>query len=151
MSEITWTTLEFEEKKKSRDWVWYAGLVTLLVSAFAFYYGNIFFGIFSILAGGVVILYSRRPPRELTAALTEKGVIVNEHLTPFSEIQQFWLDESGKQDKLLVLTKSMVLPLMVIPVEGVSAEDIRSFLKEYTKEEFLRESTGNAIFDYLGF
>lgn len=151
MPEITWTTLEFEERKKHRDWVWYAGLVTIVVAALAFYYGNIFFGIFTILAGFFVIFYSNRAPRELVVTLGEKGIVINEYTTPFSDIQQFWLDESGKQDKLLVLTKSMVLPLMVIPVEGVSAEDIRIFLKEYIKEEFLRESTGNKIFDYLGF
>lgn len=151
MPEISWTTLEFEERKKHRDWIWYAGLLAVLVSAFSFYYGNIFFGIFSILAGIIVIFYSKRKPRELNISLSKEGVDIDGHKIPFSSIQQFWLDESGKQDKLLLLTKSFVLPLEVLPIEGISSDDIRSFLKEHIKEEFLRESLGNSIFDYLGF
>lgn len=151
MPNIVWTALEFEKKKKHRDWVWYAGLIAIIVSGLAFYYGNIFFGIFAILAGIIVIIYSNRNPKEISVEISNDSLIINNERIVFSEIQQFWLDESGKQDKLLLLTKSLILPLLVLPVEGVSADDVRTFLKEHIKEEFLRESTGNVLFDYLGF
>lgn len=151
MAEITWTTLEFEEKDRHPDWVWYAGLIAGIVAALSFFYGNIFFGIFAIIAGITVILYAFRGPQPLTVTINDTGVQVNHEIIPYATIRQFWLDESGKQDKLLLLVKTVFLPMVTLPLEGVTAETIRAALTPHVPELLIRESTSAKLFDHLGF
>lgn len=151
MPDITWTTLEFQENSRHRDWVWYAGLIAGLMAAVAFFYNNTFFGIFLILSGITVIIYSFHAPKELTVAISKDGVSINEELVPFSALRQFWLDESEKQDKLLLLGNTFLFPMIVLPVEGVTAQAIREALTPHIPEVQMRDSVSTKIFDRLGF
>ena len=144
--------MEFEKKDRHPDWIWYAGLIAVIVSVLSFFFNNIFFGIFSLIAGAAVILLALRDPKTLTVTINNDGVQINEDLFPYANIRHFWLDETGKQDKLLLLVQKSFIPLIAIPMEGVSAETIRTALKaKEVTEEPLRESTGVRIFDRLGF
>jgi len=151
MPEVTWTTLEFEEKERHTDWVWYAGLVAGIVAAISFFYGNIFFGIFSIIAGATIILYSYHKPKPITVTIGEKGIQINHEILPYESLKQFWLDESGKQDKLLLLVKTVFLPMVSLPIEGVTADTIRATLLPHLPEVAMRDSNSAKLFDRLGF
>ena len=97
---LSWTTKEFEEKPKHPDWQWYAGLVALIVAIASFFFGNIFFGIFALLAGAIVIIYAHRKPETLLITIDDEGVHVNEHVFTYKQIKQFWLDESRRHTGL---------------------------------------------------
>lgn len=151
MPELTWTTLEFEVKDRHPDWVWYAGLIAGIVAAVSFFYGNIFFGIFAIIAGVTLIIYAFHTPQTLTITIDDNGVSINEDMILYTSIKQFWLDETGKQDKLLLLVKTVFMPMNSIPLEGVTAESVRAALLPHIPEAFMRESTSTKLFDHLGF
>jgi hypothetical protein len=151
MGEVTWTTLEFEPQDRHPDWNWYVGLISAIIAAITFFYGDIFFGIFIVVAGITVIIYAIRPPKHLTIRIIEQGVVINDDITPYASITQFWLDETDKPDKLLLLVKGSFVPLLSLPLEGVTAETVRAALKPHTTEAFLRESRSIKIFEHLGF
>jgi hypothetical protein len=143
--------MEFEKKDRHPDWLWTVGLVSVLGAVLCFFYGNIFFGIFLLIAGAVVILYALKHPKELEITINEDGVKINEILIDYKSIPSFWLDESGKEDKLLLLVKGSFVPMLSFHLVGVKAEDVRELLSRFTKEEELRESRSIALFDRLGF
>ena len=151
MNSINWKTVEFEKKDRHPDWLWTVGLVSVLGAVLCFFYGNIFFGIFLIIAGAVVILYALRDPKELDVTIDETGVKINEIFFDYKAIPSFWLDESGKEDKLLLLVKGSFVPMLSVNLVGVKAQDIRELLSKFTKEEEMRESRTVALFDRLGF
>lgn len=151
MDTVTWETLEFEPQERHRDWNWYAGLVAVIVAAVSFFYGNIFFGIFAIIAGATVIIYAIRPPKHLVIAIGAEGVSINEELTPYKSIKQFWLDETDKQDKLLLLVSGSAIPLLALPLQAVTAESVRAALKSHIPEVEMRQSRTIKIFENLGF
>jgi hypothetical protein len=151
MKPLSWKTLEFEKKDKSPDWVWTVGLVSVLSSIVSFFYGNIFFGIFLIIAGAVTIIYALKHPKELSITISELGVSINEELIDYKNITSFWLDETGKEVKLLLLVKTSFIPTLSIPLERVSASQVREAIAPYAKEEELRESRSIALFDKIGF
>jgi hypothetical protein len=151
MQEVSWTTLEFEPKDRHPDWNWYAGLVAAIVAVIAFFYGDIFFGIFAIISGFVVIIYAIRPPKHLTIHIKQEGVSINEDLIPYTAIKQFWLDETDKQDKLLLLVSGAFIPLLSLPLQAITAETVRGALKPHVPEIEMRESRTIKIFDQLGF
>lgn len=152
MQPITWTTLEFEVQSRHRDWNWYTGLVTVIAAVLAFFYGDIFFGIFIVIAGGTVLIYAQRPPRSITITLNDAGIDIHGEFTPYALIRQFWLDETDKQDKLLLLVKGSFIPLLGLPLEGVTADSVREALKDHKVPEVeMRESRTIKIFERLGF
>ncbi len=151
MNSITWKTMEFENKDKHPDWLWTVGLISVLGAVLCFFYGNIFFGIFLIIAGAVVIMYALQKPKELEITIDESGVKINEMLIEYKSIPSFWLDENGKEDKLLLLVKGSFVPMLSFHLVGVKADDVRTLLSKYTKEVEMRESRSIALFDRLGF
>lgn len=151
MNSLTWKTMEFEKKNRHPDWLWTAGLIAALGATLCFFYGNIFFGIFLIIAGAVVIIYALRDPKELTITIDESGIKINELVLDYKAVTAFWLDETSKEDKLLLLVKGSFVPQLSLPIVGISSADIRELLSKYTKEEEMRESRSIALFDRLGF
>jgi hypothetical protein len=151
MKPLSWKTLEFEKKDRSPDWIWTVGLVSVLSSVVSFFYGNIFFGIFLLIAGAVTIIYALKHPKELSVTISELGVSINEELIDYKNITSFWLDETGKEVKLLLLVKTSFIPTLSIPLERVSASQVREAIAPYAKEEELRESRSIALFDKIGF
>ncbi len=151
MNSISWSVLEFEEKERHPDWIWYAGLVFGIAAFFCFFYGNIFFGIFLCVAGTAVIYFAQRPPKMLTITLGEKELSVNDDVVPWERVTQFWIDESGKPDKLLLLVKGAVVPIMALPMANVTADAVRTEVAKHAPEAVIRESTGTKIAERLGF
>lgn len=149
--DVTWTTLEYEQPDRHRDWNWYAGLIAVIIATISFFYGNIFFGIFIIVAGITVILYALRTPRHLTIIINDNGVSINQALIPYATIQQFWLDETDKQDKLLLLVKGAFIPLFILPLQGVTTDTVREALKPHLPEVEMRQSRSVKFFEGLGF
>lgn len=148
---LSWSVHEFEKKERHPDWMWYVGLVFGLTAVIAFFYGNIFFGIFLCIAGAVVILYALQQPKLLIIAIEEKQLSVNAEGIPYEKITQFWLDETGKPDKLLLRVQGSFVPVISLPLEGVSAEAVRAALAPKLKEVEMRESTSVKLFDRIGF
>ncbi len=151
MNPLSWSTLEFEEKERHPDWLWYAGLIFGIGATISFFYGNIFFGIFLIAAGAAIILFAQRKPSLLAISINEKEVLVNNEPVSFDRITQFWIDETGKPDKLLLLVKGSFIPMLALPLQDVSADTVRTRMLITTPEVFMRESNGTKIADRLGF
>ena len=152
MENISWKTLEHADKERGSDWVWYAGLVALIVAILSFIFGNPFLGIFSIVAGVVVIVSATKKPQELEIILAPEGVFINDMQIPYSSIKGFWLDEKGESDKLQLVTKGSFAPVIDLPLTGVRAEDVRAYLIERgCVEKEIRASISSAIFQKIGF
>jgi lipid-A-disaccharide synthase-like uncharacterized protein len=152
MNTLSWRTLEHAHKERGADWVWYAGLVAVIVAILCFIFRNPFLGIFSIVAGVVVIMIALKHPDELEILLSKEGVFINDLQIPYSSITQFWLDEKGESDKLQLIVKGSFAPVIEIPLENVRAEDVRAFLLEKgCEEKEIRQSVSSALFHKIGF
>lgn len=151
MNPLSWSVLEFEEKDRHPDWIWYAGLVFGIGAILCFFYGNIFFGIFLIVAGAAVIMFSMRKPVMITVSFEEKELVIDRERIAYEQVRQFWIDESGKPDKLLLLVKGTFIPMVVVPLAGITAEAVRTEMKKYAPEVTMHESLGVKIADRLGF
>jgi len=151
METLSWSTLEFEEKSRHPDWVWTAGLIFGLASVVSFFFGNIFFGIFLIIAGAMIVVSAFHKPRMLNITIDAAGVTINDAVFDHKNINHFWIDEKGKTDKLLMSVSKSFIPIVSVPLNGVRAEDLRTVMLKYNKEEEFAESIGIKIFEKLGF
>jgi hypothetical protein len=151
MESLSWNTPEFEEKTRHNDWVWTVGFVFALSSVVAFFFGNIFFGIFLVISGGILVFTASHKPKMLNITINESGVTINEETIEHDKINHFWIDEKGKTDKLLMTVSGSFLPVVSIPLNGVKSEDLRTVMLKYNKESEMAESIGIKIFERLGF
>lgn len=151
MQPLSWSALEFEQQDRHPDWLWYAGLAFGIAAALSFFYGNIFFGIFLVIAGAAVIFFAQRNPATITITIGEDNISVNDERIVWERVRQFWIDETGKPDKLLLLVKGSFVPMMSLPLGGVTAEAVRTEMLKYVPEVTMRESTGIKIAERLGF
>ncbi|HSE56945.1 MAG TPA: hypothetical protein VLB02_02585 [Candidatus Paceibacterota bacterium] len=148
---LSWSVHEFEKKDRHPDWIWAAGFVALVIAVLSFFYGNIFFGIFALIAGGAVIFFALREPKTITVTLSAETVRVDEQIIPYTKIEKFWLDEHGKTDKLLLAAKTGFVPVITIPLGEVAAETVREYLKQRCTESAIPVSFSTELFDRLGF
>ena len=151
METLSWSTLEFEEKDRHPDWIWTAGLLFVISSVISFFYGNIFFGIFLLVAGAMTVISSSHKPKILSVVISEAGVSINGEIVDHKRIKNFWIDEKGKVDKLLMAVSGSFVPVIALPLNGVRTEDLRAIMLKYNSEEELVESLGIKIFERIGF
>ena len=60
-------------------------------------------------------------------------------------------EDENTQSKLLIKSKKLFAPHIVIPIEGVSPLEVREFLLEYLEEEEDSESLAQKIMEFFGF
>lgn len=152
MQDLSWTTLEFQQKDRHPDWLWSAGLIFALASGVAFFYSNFFFGIFLIIAGIAVIFFAIRNPKEVTYTIGEKSFALGDERIEYSSIRQFFVDESQKPAKLLLLVQGGFIPMHAIPLGDMPAEQVTAALLERgLTQTTMRESFSARVFEQLGF
>ena len=152
MKAITWTALEYEHRKKSKDWYWSVGIVGGSVALASVILGNVLFGLLIVIAFFALLLHSVKRPRVIEIEVSDRGVRVETRLYPYQYIESFWVEESDIGSKLLMKSKKLLSPLIVVPVaEGIVVEDLRNSLSEKVESELLQESFLEQVMEGLGF
>ncbi len=150
--EVSWEAPEHHHSEKGSDWFWALGIVTISAAIAMIAFGNVLFGIVILLAGGAVALLASREPRIVTFSVSLRGVRLGNDLHPYSSLKCFYLDEDHPRNvQLLLQSKSLLMPLIVIPVPDDAVDEIEYILEELLPEEHLEESLGHHLLEVLGF
>ena len=151
--EITWRAAEYEYTEKTLTWFIVVGIVVLVIAITSLLSHNFFFAIFALLACGVIFLFARRRPDVLDFSVGERGVFAGEKLSlSFDEIEHFSIySHQGHLDELILKKRSIVNPLVRIPLDSQTGEKVRVFLKGKMEEVEFQESLIDIISDRLGF
>ena len=151
---IRWTGYEFEYKEKTNDWFWAVGILVASISIISFIYDNAIFGLFILLAGVMIFMTAKRPPRLIDYELTDKGLMIDDKTYPHLDFRAFWVTE-GKYSapKLLLRANKIVNPILVIIIETdyIDADVVRDFLLDYIPEEKMEEPLSIRFMEFLGF
>jgi hypothetical protein len=128
---VTWQAQEYVHLDKSPIWfVVFVIVVLALISVDIFVLKSWTFSALVIVMAIAVVIYTRRPPRELTYALSAKqGLYVGERLYHFDEFKSFGLIKDGEQNSIMLIPTKRFSP-------GVSV--------------YFPEATGEQIVDVLG-
>jgi len=148
---LEWHSPEHHFDKKSNDWYWILGVITLGASVLAFYFNDFLFGIFIIIAGLTIGMLSYKETKIVSIKVTSKGIIFGKFLYPWASFRSFWIeDEHTHGARILMHPVSSYLPLTIVPVNGeVDLNDVRDTLLEFLAEEFLAESLVHKWFDKI--
>ena len=149
---ISWEAPEHHHVDKSSDWFWVLGILAACGAVAAFFFGNYLFALVILLAAGTMALRSVKPPRGVPFMVGKKGVRAGERLFPYSSLESFHVDEEDERGpQLLLRSKSMYSPLIVMPIPEEHVDEIEELLSTRLQEEELREPLGHKLLEMFGF
>jgi len=148
---LEWHSPEHHFDKKANDWYWILGGIVLGASVLAFYFGNMLFGIFILIAGFTVGMLSYKETKVVPIKITTKGIVFSRNLHPWASYRSFWIeDEHVHGYRILLRPVSTFLPLTIVPVNGeIDLNEVRDVLLDFLAEEFSEESLIHKWFDKL--
>jgi hypothetical protein len=148
---ISWDAPTHLYSEKGQDWYWAVGVITLALAAVSFIFGEIITGIFVIVAAIALVLHASHPPRHVTYEINDRGLVQGDTLYPFLSLESFWIPHDEMPPKILVKSRKLLMPLMVIYIDGIDPEEVRQVLLRYIAETEHREPILKKLLEWLGF
>lgn len=148
---IEWEAHEYEHKERSRDWFWAVGIVAVAGAVTSIIFGNIIFAILLLLCIFSLTLFINRPPQTISVALTDRGIERDGALYPYSTLHSFWVDELHPHRKIILKSKKVFMPLIIVPLGEMNGDRVRNTLVSRLPEEPLRLPFLELILEYFGF
>ena len=137
---VTWQAQEYVHMDKSPVWfVVFVIVVLALIAVDVFILKSWTFSALVIVMAVAVIIYTRRPPRELTYALSAKqGLYVGERLYHFDEFKAFGLIRDGDHHSIMLIPTKRFSPGVSVYFPEASGEQIVDVLGKLLPMEELK-------------
>lgn len=148
---LSWEIHEYKHQPKHNDWFWALGIITVASAVAAVLFSNYIFAVLIVVAGITLSLYAKRPPGLITVSITDDGIQVAHHFYPHVHTVSFWISQDEDGYRLLFMSDRIFMPLIAVPLQGVSREEVKALLAPKLKEALLTESRSHKIMDKLGF
>ena len=149
---ISWRALEYKRKEKTADWYWAVILISLAMVVTAFIMHDVFFAILIIISTAILVSFSIIAPRTIQININQKGVTLEKERYPFATLDSFWVENADEDNQKIILrSKKLLMPLVIIPIEEHSHLDVREFLLKYLPEVEMHEPLAQKIMEKLGF
>ena len=148
---ISWKAPAHLYVEKRPDWYWTVGIITVALAAAAFIFGEAITGIFVIVAAVALVVHASKPPMIVACEINDRGVIFGNVLYPFLTLDSFCIPHDEMPSKILLKSRKLFMPLIVIYIDEVDPEDIRAVLLRYIAETEHREPFLKNVLERLGF
>ena len=149
---LEWGAYEHEHKRRSQDWFWAMGIVTLSIAVVSVILGNVIFGVFIVIGAFALSLFLNHEPEIVNVSVSEKGITRRNVLYPYETLESFWVDVEHPHKKILLRSKKFFMPLIVVPLaDDVDAERLSRLLLRHIKTEYHALPFVERLLEYLGF
>ena len=149
---IVWSAYEHEHIERTSDWFWALGIIAVCAATTSILLSNVLFALVILVAAGVIALIARRPPELHEFELSERGIRISDTMHAYDEILSFWVDDQSENKPLLLVdTTKFMSPNLIIPLDGIEPEIVRTFLRERAEEVPMKEPLSHKILEFFGF
>lgn len=148
---LSWSADEYERREHGKSWYAVVGVFAAALVALAIIAKSYFFVAFVALAFAVLLLYTKRPPRQLAISIERDGVRVGKRLYEFSALQSFWIFERADVKELSLETKQTFQPYLHLPLGDTDPEKIREILLSRLPEKEQQETVIDQLARSFGF
>lgn len=139
---LEWQTLNAHPHERSARWYAIGGVFILMFAAYGLFEGSWLTTLVALLIGGIYFLLRNAKPKKITVRITGIGMQVEEKVTPWNQIKDFWilleplfaelhLAPSGAfQPEITVFIRDPETKASDAPDPGLVRETILRFLPE---------------------
>ena len=150
-NKIVWQAHEYLHSEKNADWYWIVGIVTASIALISTILGNIIFALLIIVSSFTLSLFASRKPELVNIEINESGVNVGATRYPYANLESFWIETRDAHPRVLVKSKKVFMPFVVLFLNNEEPADIHSLLSEHLPEEEHTEPFLEKLLIYLGF
>lgn len=151
MEKISWNTVEYLHTEKNSDWYWIVGIVTVSIAIISIILNNVIFAILIIVSSFTLSLFASKRPEIIEVGIDNLGITVNGKRHAYKEIESFWIETRDYNPRLLLKSKKVFMPFIVLLIDDVEHEDVHRIISKYLPEEEHSEPLLEKILLYLGF
>ncbi len=126
---ITWSAYEYIHQEKGTMWFTVFGIVTALLVGATIFFQQWSFLVLIIVIAVVIVVSAKRPPRELTYALTDEGLSIDGKMHSYDSFKAFGIIRDGEEFSVMLIPTQRFQP-------GITV--------------YFPEEAGEAIVDILG-
>lgn len=137
---VSWTAKEYVELDKGKGWyAIFAVVVLVFVAADIFLLKSITFSILVVVMAAALIIYARRPPREIQYTLSgRQGLYIGDHLYHLSGFRAFGLIQDGNHHSIMLIPVKRFAPGVSVYFPEEAGEQIVDILGQRLPMETLK-------------
>jgi len=126
---VTWVAHEYIHQEKGTTWfIIFAIVIVVFLAISIFLMKSWSFAALLAVITVVVIVYSRRPPRELTYALNDDGLLIDQKLHRFEDFKSFGVIRDGEEFSVMLIPTQRFQPGVTVYFPEEAGEDIVDML-----------------------
>jgi hypothetical protein len=148
---ISWQAPSHFYVEKKPDWYWVVGIITLALAAVSIIFGQVITGIFVIVAAVALVLHASHPPKQIYCEINDRGIIVDNTLYSFLSLDSFWIPHDEVPYKLILKSRKLIMPLLIIYIEEVDPDEVREIMLRYIAETEHHEPFLKHLLERFGF
>ena len=148
---ISWQTQEYLHREKTADWYWIVGIITVSIALISIILSNIIFAILIIVSSFTLSLFASKKPETVEVEINLSGVTFGKTHYPYANLDSFWIERREHTPKIILKSKKMLMPFIIIFIEDVPEEKVREILLQHLPEEEHIEPFLEKLLIYFGF
>ena len=140
--EILMSWMIDEYRPHQRGPLWYGVAVTLGFGLliYSIITQNFLFAVMVLMFGLLIGLTAIRKPGRVPFVITDLGMGVGDHFTPYKEIKNYWMIYEPPEVKTLYIEfRNAVLPHLIVPIDDQNPLDIRETMGRFVPEDLGKE------------
>ncbi|PIR06723.1 MAG: hypothetical protein COV55_02670 [Candidatus Komeilibacteria bacterium CG11_big_fil_rev_8_21_14_0_20_36_20] len=141
----TWEFPEFEKPPRNKWWYLAFAVAAILLLIFAYFSKNYLFAIIIVLFLVIYIINEKKEMATIQTILTEDGILINDKLIEYKDIQNFYIVYLPPEIKNLYLQpKNSLKQRITLPLQQQNPVEIRQILLQYLDEDLAKEDVPNS-------
>ena len=148
---LSWKTIEYLHSEKTRDWYWIVAIITVSIALVSIILNNLIFAILIIISSFTLSLFASRRPEIIDVEIDNVGLSVGPTEYPYKELESFWVETREANPKIILKSKKVFSPFIVVLIHDVEIEEIHKALLQHLPEEEHVEPFLEKLLIYFGF
>lgn len=135
-----WSFPEFEKHQHSKAWYFWMITLTLALLLYAILTVNFLFAVIIVIAAITLIYKHRDEPEQITFAITEDGLELENKFYDWETVQNFYIIYKPQEvTNLYFHFRAVTKPRLSIPLQNQNPVEIRKILLSYIDEDLEKE------------
>ncbi len=131
-----WQIPEYTKQSRGRLWYIVAAVIFLTLIGYGVLTNNFLFALLMLLFAAIIFMHSTREPMYLQVGVSDKGIILNEKIFTYDQLQNFWIIDNPPLTKdLFIKFNRSIRPTLSVHLSEQDAEEMRITLGKFLIED----------------
>mgnify|MGYP001564112127 CR=1 FL=1 len=147
---ISWKAPTHEHAHKDSDWFWGIGVAATAIAIISILGNNPLFALLIVLGTITLFMHAIKSPHIITISVDSEKIMVEDTAFLYEELDSFLIARDEEKPLLILKTKRILNPRVIVPLDVEKSERARECLLEYLPEKKLSVPLSHQVLEFLG-